>query len=390
MKRFLLVSILIVLFGLPAQPAFAQEAAPSENVQGQGYFELPLCLPGMPADGSCLALGPAQTVAEMKAMGIPYPMRELPAAQPPAEMAVMPVSIARINLPEVEPAPVYASFDDAVAENNPVRYIPPGRLRFVRFIFRRDHNNRPYVQLSSGEWMRAAPTAYTNFQGLEFYENPRNDFGWIVSYDPISSYLEPRFNAPSSGHTYNRGDVIQVYSSVQEGDYIWYKIGLDEWIHHLAAAVVVVNPTRPEGVTRDRWVEIDLFAQTLSIYEDGRLVFATVLATGRPPFYTRPGVFEIYKMQEVGPMQGSFEADGSDFYYLEDVPWVIYYDGSIALHSTYWHFGYGFPQSHGCVNLSPGDANWLFQWADLGDYVWVHDPSGQTPTDLPAPINAAP
>ena len=30
---------------------------------------------------------------------------------------------------------------------------------------------------------------------------------------------------------------------------------------------------------------------------------------------------------------------------------------------------------------APGDAHWLFQWAEVGDYVWVHDPSGLTPTD---------
>jgi lipoprotein-anchoring transpeptidase ErfK/SrfK len=80
-------------------------------------------------------------------------------------------------------------------------------------------------------------------------------------------------------------------------------------------------------------------------------------------------------------MQGSFEADRSDFYYLQDVPWTMYFDQARALHATYWHTLFGYRQSHGCVNLSPGDANWLYQWAEEGDVVWVHDPSGQTPTD---------
>jgi lipoprotein-anchoring transpeptidase ErfK/SrfK len=59
----------------------------------------------------------------------------------------------------------------------------------------------------------------------------------------------------------------------------------------------------------------------------------------------------------------------------------MYFDEARALHAAYRRTFFGYPQSHGCVNLSPGDANWLFQWADEGDYVWVHDPSGQTPTD---------
>ena len=70
-----------------------------------------------------------------------------------------------------------------------------------------------------------------------------------------------------------------------------------------------------------------------------------------------------------------------DFYYLEDVPWTMYYDEARALHGAYWHNFFGYPQSHGCVNLSDGDAHWLYNWASVGDFVYVFDPSGKTPTD---------
>ena len=84
---------------------------------------------------------------------------------------------------------------------------------------------------------------------------------------------------------------------------------------------------------------------------------------------------------EADPMQGAFAADRSDYYYLEDVPWILYFDKSRALHGAYWHNGYGYPRSHGCVNLSPADAQWLYNWAEVGTYVHVFDPSGRTPTD---------
>jgi hypothetical protein len=384
MKNILLVVILIALLSIPIDIVTAKNGAGFAAVHEENYFGFPLCLPGMPADGTCLLYGPAQTVAEMKEAGIPYPPRDLPAAQPPSEMNVMPVNIAKINLPDEQPAPIYASFEDAVAGVNPTRYIEPGSMRYVSYVNHRDHSGKPYLQLSTGGWMRAAPIAYTNFQGLAFYENPRNDFGWIVSFDPLQSYLEPSFDAPTTDQTYAREDVIQVYNAIEEDDITWYQIGPDEWMHSLAAAVVSVNATPPEGVGKNRWIEVNLFTQTMSIYEEGELLFATVLATGRDPFFTKPGVFEIDEMQAVGHMQGSFTADRSDFYYLEDVPWVMYYDEARAFHSTYWPFGFGFPQSHGCINLSPGDANWLFQWAELGDAVWVHDPSGLTPTDAAA------
>ncbi|MBC7814681.1 MAG: L,D-transpeptidase, partial [Burkholderiales bacterium] len=72
----------------------------------------------------------------------------------------------------------------------------------------------------------------------------------------------------------------------------------------------------------------------------------------------------------------------SDFYFLEEVPWTMYFDNDIGLHGTYWHDGFGYRRSHGCVNLSITDANWLFQWAesefdpnvpdDLGAAVYVY------------------
>jgi lipoprotein-anchoring transpeptidase ErfK/SrfK len=131
----------------------------------------------------------------------------------------------------------------------------------------------------------------------------------------------------------------------------------------------------------DRWIRINLFEQTLAAYDGGRLVFDTLVASGLPSWYTRPGVFQVYKKVDTQPMSGAFAADRSDYYYLEDVPWVLYFDRARALHGTYWHDGFGYPRSHGCVNLSIGDAHWLYEWAGIGTWVQVYDPSGKTPTD---------
>jgi hypothetical protein len=380
MKRLLLVSILFVLISLPIGNVSAQFTPSAMTDMGDDYFGLPLCLPGMPVDGSCLLYGPAQVIAEMKAAGFTYPPQELPAAAPPSELGQMPVFVAKINLPEDQPAPIYTSFEDAVAGANPSRYIDRGGLRFVSYFTQRnDASGKAYVQLTTGEWMRASPAAYTSFQGLEFFENPKNDFGWIV--DLTDSYLTPSFAAAITGKTYYREQLIQVFETVEAEGVFWYKIGPDEWVNSLKARVVTVNTTPPEGVQADRWIELNLFQQTIMAYEDGQLLFATLIASGLDPFFTQPGVFTIYEKKALETMQGAFEADRSDFYYLEDVPWTMYFDQARALHTAYWRTYFGYPQSHGCVNLSPGDAKWLFDWAEEGDYVWVHDPSGQTPTD---------
>jgi lipoprotein-anchoring transpeptidase ErfK/SrfK len=158
-------------------------------------------------------------------------------------------------------------------------------------------------------------------------------------------------------------------------------IGPDEWVEKRLLGVVTPNPIPPEGVTNGRWIDVNLAEQTLAVYDQSRLVFATLVTTGIEPFYTRPGLFPIYKKLETENMQGAFEADRSDFYYLENVPWTMYFDKARALHGAYWGTLFGYAASHGCVNLSVGDSKWLFLWAKEGDWVWVHDPSGQTPTD---------
>jgi hypothetical protein len=53
----------------------------------------------------------------------------------------------------------------------------------------------------------------------------------------------------------------------------------------------------------------------------------------------------------------------ADFYYLQDVPWNMFFSEDVALHGTYWHDGFGYRHSHGCVNLSLADANWLYGWS---------------------------
>ena len=80
-------------------------------------------------------------------------------------------------------------------------------------------------------------------------------------------------------------------------------------------------------------------------------------------------------------MTGAFATGKVDYYLLENVPWTMYYDGPRAMHGAYWRAMFGYEQPHGCVNLSIGDSHWLYDWAVVGDWVYVWDPSGKTPTD---------
>lgn len=375
--RWLVVVILIGCVLVAVQPAQAVDEKTGETYPGTA-----LCLPDayLNAPGDCLPLGPSQTLTDMAKKGLTFPPRPLPAVAPPRELSVSPVNVAKINIAENETANIYTSLNDAVSANNPIRKIAAGAgLRFVSYINKAEVNGASYVQLKSGEWLRASPAGYLTYQGLLFQKTPLNSFGWMI--DQVRAHEKPSWNSAEVGDLMNSYTVIQIYDIVKAEGMEWYMIGPDQWVPDQKARRVRIDTTPPKGVTGDRWINVDLFDQTLAVYDNRQLVFATLIATGGKPFYTRPGLFKINQKKPLETMSGAFEANKSDFYYLEDVPWTMYFDKARALHGAYWRTNFGYPGSHGCVNLSPGDSHWLFDWAQEGDWVYVWDPTGKTPTD---------
>jgi hypothetical protein len=378
--RLLILAVLLTagaLLLMTASPAAAQDSGPVEPYSGES-----LCLPDayLQPTTDCLPLGPSQTLTALARQGMTYPPRPLPASKPPAELAISPVQVARINAEGSQPVDIYATLDDAAAGTNATRQIAPGALRYVSYIQMSEVNGKPFVMLRSGEWVRASPSGYPNLQGLAFRQTPSTGFGWAI--ETIRPYTTAGdWNSQGGGSDIPRWGAIQVYETLEINGMEWYRIGPDQWLPWQKARQVKVDTTPPQGVTNDRWIEVNLYNQTIAVYQDRRLVFASIVSTGVEPFYTRPGLFQIYEKKQLETMQGAFEADRSDFYYLEDVPWTMYFDESRALHGAYWNPFFGWARTHGCVNLSIGDAAWLFQWANEGDWVYVWDPSGETPTD---------
>lgn len=156
----------------------------------------------------------------------------------------------------------------------------------------------------------------------------------------------------------------------------WYKVGEQEWIEQGMVGIIRAKP-RPDGVgPMDKWVEIDLYEQTLTAYEGDTPVYGTLISSGLPYWQTERGLYRVEQRVRERKMSGQ---DGqSDYYFLEDVPWTLYFFHGYALHGAYWHDRFGIMHSHGCVNMSLADSQWLFEWApkgvfDEGMWVWVHD-----------------
>jgi hypothetical protein len=112
----------------------------------------------------------------------------------------------------------------------------------------------------------------------------------------------------------------------------------------------------------EKWVDVDLSQQTLVAYEGDRPVYATLVSTGRSDdgFPTPVGAYRI-RAKHVSATMDDPDA-GEEAYSIEDVPWTMYFHESYALHGAFWHDRFGRERSHGCINLSPADARWLFFW----------------------------
>ena len=121
--------------------------------------------------------------------------------------------------------------------------------------------------------------------------------------------------------------------------------------------------TPPEDVQGDaQWIHVDLRQQVLTAYEGTKPKMATLISSGRGEFSTPLGTFYVHKKFHTRTMSGGDTPEG--MYYVGQVPWTLYFWQSFAIHGAYWHDGFGHTKSHGCVNVPPIAARWLFAWAD--------------------------
>lgn len=116
--------------------------------------------------------------------------------------------------------------------------------------------------------------------------------------------------------------------------------------------------------SEQRWIQVDLSEQNLTAWEGNKPVYATKISSGKKSTPTLVGSFKIQSKRRLMRMRGQ----GYD---VPNVPYAMFYDGNYGIHGAYWHRRFGTPVSHGCVNLAPDHAKWLFNWASVGTPVVV-------------------
>jgi hypothetical protein len=375
MKNFL-VSLLLVITSvlLVAEPARA-------NASEIGPITYPssLCIPGIYLDQEtdCSLMGPAAHITQ-----IAYIEAQIAAQPDRFPMISEDFGESEFNYFRVNDhsSNLFYSLDTAAANTASVNSMYEG-YTFASYTSMVELEGKKYFQLGSGEWMRGSAVGYyaapNLFRAVQPINPPTRKFGWVLKDTPTLS--EPGYYGPRTGNIIPRYTLIEVFEHQPIGLSDWYMVAPDEWLHMTQVALVYPAEQPPEGVENGRWIEINIHEQTLSVYENEQLVFATLVTSGSSRNFTRPGLFKIYEKLETTNMAGDLGTDGA--YYLMDVPWTMYFDERRALHAEYWHDHLGYKSSHGCVNMSFPDSDWLFNWAEYGDWVYAWDPSGYTPED---------
>ena len=142
-----------------------------------------------------------------------------------------------------------------------------------------------------------------------------------------------------------------------------YRIGDGEWIRAADVRVFQAAPKPLLLAKGERWIDVDLDNQILVAFEGDVPVYATMVSTGGKDTPTETGIYRMWVKESEADMKG---LNGEDPYSVATVPWTQFFspEKGLALHTAYWHDQFGVKRSHGCVNLAPRDARWLYFWSD--------------------------
>jgi hypothetical protein len=230
----------------------------------------------------------------------------------------------------------------------------------------REVQGERWARTSKGLWVALrdlAPAHPSGFHG-ERLENGTLDVAWVVS--DRAGVWSSADGPPKARARASRARLEAVHVLEDAGNVV--RVGDGDWMLARDLARPVLS-SRPEGVRGERWIDVDRATQTLVAYEGVRPAFATLVSTGRGPegtdTATPPGAHRIWVKMLASDMANSGQGDDAS-YSLQEVPYVQFFDRGVALHGTYWHRDFGRVHSHGCVNLAPLDARWLFDFTRPG------------------------
>jgi lipoprotein-anchoring transpeptidase ErfK/SrfK len=135
-----------------------------------------------------------------------------------------------------------------------------------------------------------------------------------------------------------------------------------------------LSPISGDVPRENKWIDVSIFEQTLTAYENDAIVMKTMISSGVPQLTpvepgslsseTPLGHYHITVKTPSRHMGDKALTGDIDTLALPGVPWVsFFHESGVALHGSYWHANFGVRMSHGCVNMKNEDAKWIYRWA---------------------------
>lgn len=244
----------------------------------------------------------------------------------------------------------------------------------------------------------------------EIFNEPEEDIGngfWGELTVPIAwQHKFPKLDTNIYDYYYYRGYWQQVHKvverAVDDQGIVWYRIEDDQentpprvrkaWMQ--ARHIRRIHPDEFTPISpdvTDKRIEIDLSAQRITCYEGSTPVFQTRIASGTTivgddgALYDFTTPYGHYKVERKRPSRRMRGGSGDTAYDVNAVPWITYFVGTgAAIHGAYWHNNFGFPRSHGCINVTPDAGKWIYRWTqpyvtDMDEYRWTEKDEAATP-----------
>lgn len=290
-----------------------------------------------------------------------------------AEGATLPFIYARHREhddPATPPIPVWRSASDQRAGAEPIETLPA----YGSYAFTRRTPNRGTPLLVAPDRRVVAAAQLELFEPSEFSgrdlrarpTNPGRTLAWAVRWKTLIR-AAPDPEAESIGRVRFHAELEVTGEGVLDREGVrWFEVPSTDahaagWIssHDIRRFVPLAPPEPVLGGQVS--IDVDLDEQVLSVWIEHTPVFATLISSGKVKDRTPPGLYRIETKRAYGKMQSLPNAE--EPYFVDAVPWVMYFDGRYALHAAYWHDMFGHVMSHGCVNLSPRDAKVVFELA---------------------------
>jgi hypothetical protein len=300
--------------------------------------------------------------------------------------AILPVVPEGLNVPYIYAKPRHDRKGNLLAEvpryrnkqalmydRDPVDYLAPHRnYAFVDHRKMTGHGKvleDPDEQIVPAKDMKLETPS--EFTGRILSERPvtaGRRAAWVVSHEtPVRA--QPRIKVEPTGQLVYHSSIEVLTEIKRGGGGVWVTVpdalgpGVDGYVESMKVRYWDPGPALAGIGDDELWLDVDVGQQMLAVMRGGEPTFLTLVSSGtgaKPNTATPRGIYRIRNKVALGAMRNRPEDASESPYHVEAVPWVMYFDGRFALHGAYWHNGFGHRKSHGCVNLAPNDARYVY------------------------------